>query len=139
MMRDYGLEIKNRVEFIRSVLRDAGADGIVYGNSGGKDSALVGILCKMACANTVGLIMPCGAKRNYLSDRIDAENVAQQFAITTRMIDLAAVRNEIVRAAGELTKRTEAARVNVAPRLRMTALYMVAASETGLLPEQATE
>ena len=76
-------------------MRDAGADGIVYGNSGGKDSALVGILCKMACANTVGLIMPCGAKRNYLSDRIDAENVAQQFAITTRMIDLAAVRNKL--------------------------------------------
>ncbi len=133
MMRDYGLEIKNRVEFIRSVLRDAGADGIVYGNSGGKDSALVGILCKMACANTVGLIMPCGAKRNYLSDRIDAENVAQQFAITTRMIDLAAVRNEIVRAAGEITKLTEAALVNVAPRLRMTALYMVAASENRLV------
>ena len=133
MMRDYGLEIKNRVEFIRSVLRDAGADGIVYGNSGGKDSALVGILCKMACANTVGLIMPCGAKRNYLSDRIVAENVAQQFAITTRMIDLAAVRNEIVRAAGEITKLTEAALVNVAPRLRMTALYMVAASENRLV------
>jgi len=45
-MRDYEIETKNRVEFIRNVLRSAGASGIVFANSGGKDCALVGILCK---------------------------------------------------------------------------------------------
>ena len=30
---------------------------------------LVGILCKAACDNTVGVIMPCGSSRNYGSDR----------------------------------------------------------------------
>lgn len=30
-------------------MKKSGAAGIVYGNSGGKDSALVGILCKTAC------------------------------------------------------------------------------------------
>ena len=74
------------MEFIRSVLRDAGADGIVYGNSGGKDSALVGILVKWRVQYEAYYNV---GKRNYLKrDRIDAENVAQQFAITTRMIDL---------------------------------------------------
>ena len=57
-MRDYKQEYENRVAFIRQLLADSGAKGIVFGNSGGKDSALVGILCKAACDNTVGIIMP---------------------------------------------------------------------------------
>ena len=63
-MRDYKVEFEQRVEFIRSVLKESGATGIVYGNSGGKDSALVGILCKAACDDTVGIILPCGSRRN---------------------------------------------------------------------------
>ena len=57
-MRNYKEEFEKRVAFIRSALGKSGASGIVYGNSGGKDSALVGILCKAACDNTVGIIMP---------------------------------------------------------------------------------
>ena len=57
-MRDYQKEFEQRVAFIRRVLDESGAEGIVFGNSGGKDSALVGILCKAACPNTVGIIMP---------------------------------------------------------------------------------
>ena len=57
-MRDYKKEYEERVAFIRNLLEKSGAKGIVYGNSGGKDSALVGILCKAACDNTVGIIMP---------------------------------------------------------------------------------
>ena len=52
-MRDYKSEFDRRVEFIKNILNKSGADGIVYGNSGGKDSALVGILCKAACDNTI--------------------------------------------------------------------------------------
>ena len=55
-MRDYQAEFDARVAYIRSKLSEAHADGIVFGNSGGKDSALVGILCKAACDNTVGVI-----------------------------------------------------------------------------------
>ena len=47
-MRDYKAELENRVAFIKGVLRESGARGIVFGNSGGKDSALVGILCRKA-------------------------------------------------------------------------------------------
>lgn len=53
-MRDYAVELEKRVAFIQDVLSKSGAKGIVFGNSGGKDSALVGILCKKACDNTVG-------------------------------------------------------------------------------------
>lgn len=57
-MRDYRQETEKRIGFIRESLASAGARGIVYGNSGGKDSALVGILCKMACEDTLGIICP---------------------------------------------------------------------------------
>ncbi len=131
-MRDYEHEINRRVEFIRHVLATAQATGIVYGNSGGKDSALVGILCRQACADTVGLILPCGSKRNYHEDKTDADAVAAQFGIATRLVDLARVRDEFLRAIGE-PGLSDAAIANLAPRLRMAALYAVAASENRLV------
>ena len=87
-MRDYSKEFADRVQYIRSLVETSGVDGIVFGNSGGKDSALVGILCKFACENTVGIMIPCA---------------------------------------------TNAAVNNIAPRLRMTTLYAVAASEYRLV------
>jgi len=132
-VRDYELEIKRRVEFIRGVMESAGADGVVYGNSGGKDSALVGILCKMACDNTLGLIMPCGSKQNYETDKTDAQAIAEQFGIAARVIDLSDVKQVLVRTIGEKTRLNDSAITNIAPRLRMTALYAVAASENRLV------
>jgi len=132
-MRNYELETKKRIEFIRGVISSAGADGVVYGNSGGKDSALVGILCKMACDNTVGIIMPCESKRNYEMDKTDAEKIAGQFNIATRVIDLSDVKNELTLTIGEKTHLNDAAFTNIAPRLRMTTLYAIASSENRLV------
>jgi len=132
-MRNYEIETKQRVEFIRSHINSADASGIVYGNSGGKDSTLVGILCKMACSDTVGIIMPCGSKRNYEKDKTDALAIAKQFDIATRLVDLSAVKDELVRSVSETTKLTDSATANIAPRLRMTVLYSIAASENRLV------
>lgn len=76
-MRNYEQELENRVSFIRQLLKESGCEGIVYGNSGGKDSALVGILCKKACGNTVGILLPCATTQNYGSDTDDAIRVAR--------------------------------------------------------------
>jgi len=132
-MRNYELETEQRVEFIRGVVKTAGAKGIVYGNSGGKDCTLVGLLCKKACENTVGIIMPCGSKRNYEIDKNDAESIAQQFGIATRLIDLSHIKNEFVGVVGEKTELSDSALANIAPRLRMATLYAVAASENRLV------
>ena len=128
-MRDYKKEYEERVAFIRDLLEKSGAKGIVYGNSGGKDSALVGILCKAACDNTVGIIMPCASKRNFGQDAEDARIAADQYGIETRFIDLTPVREAEMQQLSALTEVTPAAAVNIAPRLRMTTLYAVAASE----------
>ena len=132
-MRNYELETEKRVAFIRGVLASASASGIVYGNSGGKDSALVGILCKMACDNTVGVIMPCNSKRNYEMDKSDAEIIAAQYNIATRMIDLSGVRDAFLFTIGNKSELSDAALANIAPRLRMTTLYAIGASENRLV------
>ena len=132
-MRDYKQEFENRVTFIKNILEDSGAKGLVYGNSGGKDSALVGILCKAACDNTLGIIMPCGSKRNYDMDTVDAMTVAERFGIETRNVDLAPLMKAAVEQLEGITKLNPPAMINLAPRLRMISLYAVAASEQRLV------
>ena len=110
-MRDYAVELEKRGAFIQDVLSKSGAKGIVFGNSGGKDSALVGILCKKACDNTVGIMMPCESKRNFGIDMDDGGEVAKQFGIENRTVDITE------------TKQT----------LRMATVYAVAAAEGRLV------
>ena len=132
-MRNYKIEFENRVAFIKSVLCGSGAKGIVYGNSGGKDSALVGILCKAACENTVGIILPCTSRRNYDEDSADAKEVAARYNIETRTVDLTPVKEAELKAIDGVTTLNAAALSNIAPRLRMLTLYAVAAAENRLV------
>lgn len=132
-MRNYEKEFAQRVQFIKQAVRESGADGIVYGNSGGKDSALVGILCKAACDNTVGIIMPCATARNFEMDKRDGEEVARAYGIETRYADLSAVKSAEKAALAGVTELSPAAEANIAPRLRMATLYAVAATENRLV------
>ena len=131
-MRDYREEFENRVAFIKKQIADAHVNGIIFGNSGGKDCALVGILCKAACDNTVSVLLPCASKRNYGSDTDDALAVARQFGIESRTVDLTAAREAMLEALKE-QPLTDAAIANIAPRLRMTALYTIAGAENRLV------
>ena len=132
-MRDYAVEFEKRVSFIKKLIEDSHVNGIVFGNSGGKDSALVGILCKAACDNTVGIIMPCSSKRNFGIDRDDGMEVAEQFGIETRLIDLTAQKELVMSNLSGITDLNDAAVSNIAPSLRMITLYAVAASEGRLV------
>ena len=132
-MRNYQEEYENRIKFIQSRLAEAHADGIVFGNSGGKDSALVGILCKAACPNTVGIIMPCASRRNYGIDAEDGRELAEKFGIETRVVDLTPVREAELAALEGVTEVNQAALTNIAPRLRMTTLYTIGAAENRLV------
>ena len=132
-MRDYQKEFDARVAFIRRLVAEAHVRGIVYGNSGGKDCALVGVLCKAACDDTVGVLMPCASGRNFGSDTDDALAVSAQFGIEARRIDLTAARQAMLDALPAVTEMTDASVANIAPRLRMTTLYAIAGSENRLV------
>ena len=132
-MRDYKAEFESRRDFIRELVKSSGVSGIVFGNSGGKDSALVGILCKAACENTLGLIMPCASQRNYGRDAEDGRALAESFGIELRTIDLTPVRQAEIQALEQAAVLNDQALINIAPRLRMTTLYAVAACEHRLV------
>jgi NAD+ synthase len=93
----------------------------------------VGILCKKACPDTVGLILPCGSRRNYQEDTVDAQEVASQFDISTRVVDLTPIKESFLALLGSKTNLSSLAIANLAPRLRMTTLYGIAASENRLV------
>jgi len=130
-MRNYANETAARVDFIRGIVQDAGAAGIIFGNSGGKDAALTGILCKASGVRTIGVITPCYSKRNYWEDRDDALLLARAFDIETLEVDLTPARAAIVAAVG--MELSEAAVKNIAPRLRMTAWYAMGQSMNCLI------
>lgn len=127
---DVKKSIEQRVEWIKTVLKNAGAKGVIYGNSGGKDCTLVGALCKLATDNVLGVIMPCQSSQNYGSDRDDALAAGEKFGIEQIEIDLSATKTAIVDALGEQLDKDcvgeynkKMAGININPRLRMTTLY----------------
>lgn len=123
-MLNVKIEIENRVKWIKEVLAGAGAKGIVAGASGGKDSVLVLILCRMATENVTGLIMPCESKRNFAEDRDHALMINEMFGIKTAEADLTDAK-KLLRAAFEpmCEKQSVMADANINPRLRMITLY----------------
>jgi len=132
-MRDYSLELVNRTKFIQNSLEKSGASGIIYGNSGGKDSALVGILCKNACENVLGVIMPCESKRNFGEDMEDGLKVAEQFDIDYITVDLTDTKKSICSQIKNVSEISSSAIANIAPRLRMTTLYAIGQSKNFLV------
>jgi len=104
-------------------VQQAGAEGAVFGMSGGIDSAVVSVLCKKAFGDkALGLIMPCYSDEN---DELDARLVADKFGIECRTVVLDNIYDEFMKAV-EPTDNIMA-KANIKPRLRMTTLYYYAA------------
>ena len=128
MNRDWQRDLDARVAFIREQLRQSGATGVVLGNSGGKDSALVAILCKRATDNVKTIILPCGSSRNFGIDRDHALLVARQYGIDTVQVDLTQIKELFTQAIAPVCTLTQQASMNINPRLRMITVYAVAQS-----------
>ncbi|MFR4251650.1 MAG: NAD(+) synthase [Christensenellales bacterium] len=129
MSRDWAYERDQRVAFIQSVLKSSGAKGIVFGNSGGKDCCLVGILCRLATPNVTGVIMPCSSSRNFGIDRDHALLMSKQFDVNAVEVDLTQIKNQFTQALSPLSDLNGPAGMNINPRLRMTTLYALAQSK----------
>lgn len=107
--------------WIKSRVDAAKADGVVFGLSGGIDSAVAAILAKMAVGRkALGLLLPCHSSPESAEHAI---LVARMFSIDTVTVDLTSVHDEMVR---QLPEGEGMALVNIRPRLRMTVLYYYA-------------
>jgi NAD+ synthase len=114
--------------WIKEKVREAGAEGIVLGLSGGVDSALTAALARKALGDKVlGLLMPCH------SDPTDLEHgklVAERFGLETTYVDLGPVFDRL---RASLPRGDDMAVANLKPRLRMTTLYYFANSRNYLV------
>lgn len=127
--------------WLRQRVHAAGASGLLVGLSGGVDSAVVARLAQLAMPGAVvGVLLPCHSDPQ---DENDATAVARQFSLPTTRIDLMSALDTLVAAVqptvAEASKKTRARQpldpvrgrvplANVKPRLRMTALYLLANS-----------
>lgn len=113
---------KRIVSWMREIVAGANAQGVVFGLSGGIDSAVIGALCKKAFgANALGLILPCYSDPQ---DEVDARRLAASLELRFEAVNLDKAFDEFIKAAGESENRM--AKANVKPRLRMTTLYYFA-------------
>ena len=100
----------------------------VLGISGGKDSTVAAALLARALGpeRVVGVMMPCGVQK----DIADSEEVVKVLGIRSATINIGKafsdLQNEYNGVPGVFV--TKDAQVNLQPRLRMAALYMVAQS-----------
>jgi NAD+ synthase len=118
-------EVEKRVEWIKQILTQSGAKGVILGLSGGKDSAVVGALVKRATDNVLGVIMPCG---NITQDEEHAWKVANAFGIETIKVDLKEAFDTLSQTINRAMKEMPLEGLslsNIKPRLRMTTLYAI--------------
>jgi len=115
-------------KWIKEKVKEAGAEGIVLGLSGGVDSSLTAALAKKALGDKVlGLLMPCH------SDPTDLEHarlLATKFGIETEYVDLGPVFDRLM---ASLPRGNDLAAANLKPRLRMATLYYFANSRNYLV------
>ena len=114
-------------DWIAAAVAEAGGAGVVYGLSGGIDSAVVAALAKRAFPHhTLGVIMPCHSDP---ADAEDAHVVAHHFDIPATTVDLSPVYDlllETLSASSSDLPESRIATANLKPRLRMTTLYAFA-------------
>lgn len=136
-LRDPVLLERELTDWIRAQVRQAGLDGVVFGLSGGIDSATVCGLAARALGadHCLGLIMPIGSDPH---DEALAVEVARRFGVPTVHIALESAFDAVlstleagrssaggnaVQIPAEDDDAAHLARANVKPRLRMLTLY----------------
>lgn len=120
-------EINLVINWIKNYVDKSGAKGVVIGNSGGKDSAVVIGLCTKALGKEKALTvaMPCSSNSKDLED---AQLVADTFGVKMLTVDLSSTyKNLCTKIETELKKEiSHYVSINIRPRLRMTTLYTIA-------------
>ena len=115
---------RNMVDWIREIAAIAGARGLVVGMSGGIDSSLTAVLAHEAFPNSsLGLVIPCHSAEE---DRRLALQVAEQFGIPTRVVEIDGIFDrllEAVKLPADETGPARMAEANLKPRLRMAVFY----------------
>lgn len=119
------------VEWIKKVVTDAGAKGVVLGISGGVDSAVVAAAAKRAFPdNVLGIIMPCHSNPK---DEGDGMLLIKSLNLDYKKVVLDDVFDTFTERLGVTGNEPKLAVANIKPRLRMITLYYHAAMNNYLV------
>ena len=114
--------VEELVTWLQDKVHNAGAKGLVFGLSGGVDSAVMAGIAKLAFASSsIGIIMPCH------SDPVDEEHailVAKTLDLDIEKVDLTPTFDTMMKSIDFSDNKLAIA--NIKPRLRMTTLYYYA-------------
>lgn len=123
-MNDVQLIVDELVQWLKDKVNVAGAKGLVFGLSGGVDSAVMAGISKLAFpSSSLGIIMPCH------SDPIDEEHgklIASVLDLDIDKVDLSLTFDTMIQSFS--LKDHPLAIANIKPRLRMSTLYYYAQS-----------
>ena len=117
--------VEKIIIWIKKKVQITGKKGVIYGLSGGIDSAVVAVLCQRAFPeNNMALILPCESSDN---DIHDAMSIIEKYHISYRNIDLTQIYQQLLSNTDiDATYDNKIARANIKPRLRMIVLYYFA-------------
>ncbi|MDP3487311.1 MAG: NAD(+) synthase, partial [Bacillota bacterium] len=125
---------RHLTDWITQQVEAAHMQGVIFGLSGGIDSAVVaGLAMRAFPSSSLGVIMPCHSDPE---DREHALLAAKAFDLPVVDVDLSPVYDSLTQATSHATTGLEVSRLslsNVKPRLRMTTLYYFASFHSYLV------
>lgn len=107
------------VKWLQEKVKNANSKGVVFGLSGGIDSAVIAGIAKLAFPNdALGIIMPI---HSIEEDEEDARLVADKLDIKIKKVDLSQTYDNLIKSSFD--GENNMAKSNIKSRLRMTTLY----------------
>ena len=109
--------------WIKKKVLSAKKNGVIFGLSGGLDSAVIAALCQKAFPdNTMALILPCESTNDDIND---AMSIVKKYHLSYKNIDLTPIYHQLL-STMDTTFNNRMAKANIKPRLRMITLYYFA-------------
>jgi len=128
---DAGKEERRVKAFIKRVLSESGATGLVIGISGGVDSAVAGALCVRAVGKERVLAVLMPTVHTPPADTKDAEGLAELWGSARVSVPISSLVDGLISAVRPVS--TKVAKANVQARLRMAVLYYLSNSQNRLV------
>jgi NAD+ synthase len=127
--RDYD-SIQNRIgQFLKQEIGERKSNGIVFGLSGGIDSAVIAVLCaKFVKEKSLALIMP-NSNITPKSETEDAIKIVDNFSIEYKLIDIGFIHKEY----SKYLEPNPIAFGNLGARIRANLLYYYANARNSLV------
>ncbi len=112
-------DVEKLVDWLRGKVLASGSKGVVFGLSGGIDSAVIAGISKLSFPDTcLGVIMPI---HSIPEDEEDARLVADKLSLNIKKVDLSETYDNLIKST--FNSDNNLSKSNVKPRLRMTTLY----------------